>query len=157
VLKRAAEHKGSAFIEIYQNCNVFNDHAFAGFTAKDVKHDNQIRIEHGQPLIFGKEKNRGIRLGGPNGLTPEVVEIGVDGVTVDDIAVYDEKDESGVLAYLLSRIEQPEFPVPIGVFRSVERPIYDSLAAAQLDTAKETRGEGDIMKMLYSGDTWDVK
>ena len=157
VLKRAAEHKGSAFIEIYQNCNVFNDHAFAGFTAKDVKHDNQIRIEHGQPLIFGKEKNRGIRLGGPNGLTPEVVEIGVDGVTADDIAVYDEKDESGVLAYLMSRVEQPEFPVPIGVFRSVERPIYDSLAAAQLDTAKETRGEGDIMKMLYSGDTWDVK
>jgi 2-oxoglutarate/2-oxoacid ferredoxin oxidoreductase subunit beta len=157
VLKRAAEHKGSAFIEIYQNCNVFNDHAFEGFTAKDAKLDNQVRIEHGKPLIFGKEKNRGIRLGGSNNLTPEVVEIGVDGVTADDILVYDESEDSGVMAFLLSRFEQPDFPVPIGVFRSVERPVYDSLAAGQLVSAKETRGEGDIMKMLYSGDTWEVK
>ena len=158
VLKRAAEHKGASFVEIYQNCNVFNDHAFEHFTAKDVKHDKQLYVEHGKPLLFGKDKTRGIRLGGKDGMTPQVVDIGVDGVTEADILVYDEKDESGAMAYLLSRFAPPEFPVPIGVFRAVEsRASYDKLANDQIQAATEKRGPGKIMDLLHSGETWEVR
>jgi 2-oxoglutarate/2-oxoacid ferredoxin oxidoreductase subunit beta len=153
VLKRAAEHKGSAFVEIYQNCNVFNDGAFEAFTAKDVKTDRQLVIEHGKPLLFGADKKRGIRL---RDLNPEVVEIGKDGVTEKDILVYDEKQPSGALAYLMSRLDLPEFPMPIGVFRQVERPAYDASAREQITSAQAKRGKGEIMKLLKSGETWTV-
>lgn len=152
-LKRAAEHKGSAFVEIYQNCNVFNDGAFEGFTAKDVKAERQLLVEHGKPLLFGADKKKGIRL---RDLNPEVVELGKDGVTEKDILVYDEKQHSGALAYLLSRFELPEFPMPIGVFRDVDRPLYDIAAKEQITQAQAKRGKGDIMKLLRSGETWTV-
>jgi 2-oxoglutarate ferredoxin oxidoreductase subunit beta len=154
VLKRAAEHKGSAFVEIYQNCNVFNDGAFESFTAKDMKSEKQMVIEHGKPLLFGADKKKGIRL---NALNPEVVEVGTDGVTEKDILVHDEKQESGAMAYLLSRFDQPEFPVPIGVFRQVSRPTYDQLVKTQITSAQEKRGKGDIQKLIRSGETWTVK
>jgi 2-oxoglutarate/2-oxoacid ferredoxin oxidoreductase subunit beta len=153
VLKRAAEHKGSAFVEIYQNCNVFNDGAFENFTAKDVKVDRQVVLEHGKPLLFGAEKKKGIRL---NNLNPEVVEVGKDGVTEKDILVYDEKQESGALAYLMSRLDLPEFPMPIGVFRSVQRPTYDELVREQITSAQAKRGKGDIFALLKQGETWTV-
>ncbi len=156
VLKRAAAHKGSAFVEIYQNCNVFNDQAFQHFTAKDAKKEMQLRVEHGKPMLFGKDNTKGIRLGGKSGLEPEVVELGVDGITVDDILVYDEAQESGAMAYLLSRFLPPKFPVPIGVFRAVERPIYDQQFHAQLQLAVDKRNEGDLKELLHSGDTWKV-
>jgi 2-oxoglutarate ferredoxin oxidoreductase subunit beta len=154
VLKRAAEHKGSAFVEIYQNCNVFNDGAFEHFTAKDAKVEKQLIIEHGKPLLFGAEKKKGIRL---NNLNPEVVEIGQNGVTDKDILVYDEKQESGAMAFLLSRFDYPEFPIPIGVFRNVQRPAYDQLVKEQLTSAQEKRGKGDIQKLIRSGETWTVR
>jgi 2-oxoglutarate/2-oxoacid ferredoxin oxidoreductase subunit beta len=153
VLKRAAEHKGSAFVEIYQNCNVFNDAAFEHFTAKDVKVEKQLVIEHGKPLIFGTDKKKGIRL---NNLNPEVVEIGTNGVTEKDILVYDEKQDSGAMAFLLSRFELPDFPMPIGVFRSVARPTYDQLVKEQITSAQEKRGKGDIEKLIRAGETWTV-
>lgn len=153
VLKRAAEHKGSAFVEIYQNCNVFNDGAFEGFTAKDVKAERQVVLEHGKPVLFGADKKRGIRL---RDLNPEVVEIGKDGITEKDILVYDEKQHSGALAYLMSRLDLPEFPMPIGVFRQIERPTYDASTKEQLTTAQAKRGKGEIMKLLRSGETWTV-
>ncbi|MEQ8978091.1 MAG: 2-oxoacid:ferredoxin oxidoreductase subunit beta [Deltaproteobacteria bacterium] len=156
VLLRAAEHKGAAFVEIIQNCNVFNDRAFEHFTAKDVKKDQQLHVEHGKPLIFGKDGNRGVRLVGKNGLTPEVVTIGENGITEDDILVYDETQHSGVMAYFLSRMEPPEFPVPIGVFRAVNRPVYEEQTTEQVRWAKEKRGEGTIHDLLHSGDTWTV-
>lgn len=156
-LLRAAAHKGAAFVEIIQNCNVFNDRAFEHFTAKGVKNDAQLRVEHGKPLIFGKEVKRGIKLGGKNGLTPEVVTVGEGGVSEDEILVYDEKQHSGVMAYFLSRMEPPEFPVPIGVFRAVDRPVYEEQTTAQVAWAKDKRGEGTIQDLLHSGDTWTVK
>jgi 2-oxoglutarate ferredoxin oxidoreductase subunit beta len=155
VLERAAAHKGTAFIEIYQNCNVFNDGAFESFTGKDVKKESQLHIENGKPLIFGAKRDKGILLG-PDG-APRVVEIGKDGVTEADILVYDEADPTGAMAFMLSRLEAPHVPIPIGVFRNVERPTYDGMNTSQMTSAQEKRGRGDVMKLLHSGETWEVR
>ncbi len=152
-LKRAAEHKGTAFVEVYQNCNVFNDGAFSYATERDTKADTVIEIEHGKPLIFGKNRDRGIRL---NGMDPEVVELG-KGISEDDLLFHDEKSPEPSLAYLLSRMRYPEFPDPIGVFRAVERPVYDERMDNQIAETIEKRGEGDLEKLFNSGDTWEVE
>ncbi len=106
-----AAHKGTAFVEIYQNCKIFNDGVFEYATDKSVKADNALFLEHGKPMIFGKDRNKGIRL---NGITPEVVEIGKD-CAIDDLLIHDEKAEQPTLSYLLSRMVHPEFPECIGV------------------------------------------
>lgn len=157
VLERAAAHPGSAFVEVYQNCNVFNDGAFESITAKDVKAEQQLHIEHGKPLLFGKDKKRGIRLGGTNGLTPEVVELGVNGVTEKDILVFDSKEQSAAMAFLLSRFQPPEFPVPIGIFRDVERDVYEKEAHEQIERVKKQFGAGDMQALLESGETWSIE
>jgi 2-oxoglutarate/2-oxoacid ferredoxin oxidoreductase subunit beta len=152
VLKRAAEHKGTAFVEIYQNCNIFNDGAFEYATAKDSKLDTTVELEHGKPLIFGKNKNKGIRL---NGTEPEVVELG-KGISEDDLLFHDEKSPEPTLAYLLSRMRHPEFPEPIGVFRAVDAPKYDVELNKQVDAAREKKGPGDLDALFNSGETWTV-
>ena len=151
-LKRAAEHRGTSFVEVYQNCNVFNDGAYDYATDRETKSDTVIELEHGKPLVFGKNRSKGIRL---NGLTPEVVELGA-GVSESDLLVHDEAAREPTAAYLLSRMRYPEFPEPIGVFRSVDRPKYDELLNAQVDEARGTRGPGDLQKLFMSGDTWEV-
>ena len=118
VLARAAEHKGTAFVEVYQNCNVFNDGAYTYATDRATKSDTVLELEHGKPLIFGKNRDKGIRL---NGMDPEVVELG-KGISEDDLLFHDEKATEPSLAYLLSRMTHPEFPEPIGVFRAVDHP-----------------------------------
>src|SRR5580692_11008562 len=128
-LKRAAAHKGSAFVEIYQNCKIFNDGVFAYATDKSVKADNDLYLEHGKPLIFGKDRNKGIRF---RGLGPEVVSL-ANGITVDDLLMHDEKAEQPTLSYLLSRMVHPQFPECIGTFRSVRKPSYDELLDGQID------------------------
>jgi 2-oxoglutarate ferredoxin oxidoreductase subunit beta len=152
IVKRASLHKGSAFIEIYQNCNVFNDKAFSQVTDKEFRDDQNVSLEHGKPLVFGKNKEKGIRL---NGLKPEVVKLGENGVTEKDIVVHDEKNAA--LAYLLSRITHPEFPTPLGVFRAETLPTLDQRTREQITKAKAKLGEGDLDKLLYSGDVWEVK
>ena len=107
VLKRAAEHRGTAFIEVYQNCNVFNDGAWDYATDRNTKADTTIELEHGKPLIFGKNRDRGIRL---NGMEPEVVELG-KGITEDDLLFHDEQSPEPSLAYLLTRMRHPEHQV----------------------------------------------
>lgn len=151
VLKRAAEHHGVSFVEVYQNCNVFNDGAFDYATDRATKSDTTIEIEHGKPLIFGKERNKGIRL---NGMDPEVVELG-KGISEDDLLFHDEKSTEPTLAYLLSRMSHPEFPEPIGVFRDVERPSYDTLVNAQVRDARAKK-EGDLASLFGAGETWTV-
>ncbi len=153
-LDRAYRHKGAAFVEVYQNCNIFNDGAFAAFTAKELRAERMLLLEHGKPMIFGKERNKGIRL---NGTRPEVVEIGKNGVTEADIMVHDETREDPTLAFILSRMSYPEFPVPIGVLRAVQRPTYDELMTRQIEHAVATEGEGDIRELLVEGDTWTVE
>lgn len=157
VLQRAAEHQGTAFVEIFQNCNVFNDGAFMHFTDKATKADTQLHVEHGKPLLFGKDGQRGIKLGGPTGMAPEVVTIGENGVTVDDILVYDEKDPSGAFPFLLSRLEPPHAPVPLGVLRAIERPIYDQQVNGQVEAARDLKPNASLKGLLESGDTWTVE
>ncbi len=153
VLKRAAEHRGTSFIEIYQNCIVFNDGAFDYATDRDQRAETTLELEHGKPMIFGKNRDKGIRL---NGLTPEVVELG-KGVSEDDLLFHDENAPEPSLAYLLSRMSYPDFPEPIGVFRSVDHPRYDELINNQITDAKAAKGEGDLEKLFNSGDTWIVE
>ena len=152
VLKRAAEHRGVSFVEVYQNCNVFNDGAFDYATNRETKSDTVVELEHGKPLIFGKNRDKGIRL---NGMNPEVVELG-KGIKEDDLLFHDEKAPEPSLAYLLSRMTQPEFPEPIGVFRAVDRPKYDELLNNQIAEARKAKGEGDLAKLFNAGDTWTV-
>ncbi len=153
VLKRAAEHKGAAFVEVYQNCNVFNDGEFAWGTDRQTKTDTTIELEHGKPLVFGKNRDKGIR---QNGMQLEVVTLG-KGITEDDLLFHDEKLPEPSLAYLLSRMRHPEFPEPIGVFRDVQRPMYDQMVDAQIADARAKRGPGDLTALLNSGDTWTVE
>jgi 2-oxoglutarate ferredoxin oxidoreductase subunit beta len=152
ILKRAAQHKGTAFVEVYQNCNVFNDGAWDYATSRDSKADTVVELEHGKPLIFGKNREKGIRL---NGMQPEIVQLG-KGVTEDDLLFHDEKAPEPSLAYLLSRMRYPEFPEPIGVFRAVEAPMYDVELNKQIDVAREKRGDGDLNKLFSAGETWTV-
>ncbi len=153
VLRRAAEHKGVSFVEVYQNCNVFNDGAWEYAADKKVRDENLIELEHGKPLIFGKNRDKGIRL---NGTEPEVVQLG-NGITEDDLLFHDEKAEEPTHAYLLSRMRHPEFPEPIGVFRAVERPTYEAEVNRQTEIAREKRGEGDLAALFETGDTWVVE
>ncbi len=151
-LKRAAAHKGTAFVEIYQDCNVYNHEAWIYATDRESKLDNVIYLEHGKPMIFGKNRDKGIRL---NGMSPEVVTLGA-GVTADDLLIHDERAAEPTLAYLLSRMRHPEFPEPLGVFRSVERETYESLLMGQIDAAKAKHGPGRLESLLDAGDTWVV-
>jgi 2-oxoglutarate ferredoxin oxidoreductase subunit beta len=154
IMERAAAHKGTAFIEVYQNCNIYNDGAFAYLTERDVRDDRTLYVEHGKPLLFGKERNRGIRL---HGLDPEVVTIGENGVTEADILRHDESKPGTHLAHLLSRLDYPDFPVPVGVLRAVERPTYDAMLEEQRTAALARQGEGDLDELFNTGDTWVVE
>ncbi len=150
-LRRAHEHKGSTFVEILQNCSVFNDGAWSNLTEKATKADTQLVLEHGKPLIFGRNRDRGIRLS--SRLEPEVVTLG-NGVSESDLIMYDEHNPS--LAYLLSRIEPPQFPTPIGVFLASPRPTYEQRLVDQVKAARDKLGEPDIDKLLRQGETWTV-
>jgi 2-oxoglutarate/2-oxoacid ferredoxin oxidoreductase subunit beta len=154
VLDRVARHKGTAFVEIYQNCNIFNDGAFESFTARDVRSDRMVALEHGKPLIFGKDRNKGIRL---RGWEPEVVTLGQEGVRETDLLVHDEKAHQPTLAYLLSRMHDPDFPVPIGVFYAVDRPILEDILEHQSTQATARLGAGNLDRLLNSGPTWKVE
>ena len=149
-LRRAHEHRGTSFVEILQNCNIFNDGAFAPLTDKETKADTQLVLEHGKPLVFGKNRDKGIRMSGHR---LEVVELG-KGFGESDLLVHDEQDDA--LAFLLSTMQPPKFPSPIGVFRAVDRTSYDAAINAQLQKAREEQGEGDLDALFSRGDTWEV-
>lgn len=151
-LERAAQHKGSAFVEVYQNCVIFNDGAFTAINDKDVRADKTVYLEHGKPLVFGKNREKGIRL---NGLNPEVV--GMDQVKPDDLLIHDEKAAEPSLGFLLSRMQNPEFPEPMGIFRAVEIPRYTDLVRQQMDQAVAKKGKGDLQALLTGPETWTVE
>ncbi len=152
-IKRAALHKGTSFVEVYQNCYVFNDGAFQWASDKDQKADTTIYLEHGKPLIFGKNRDKGIRL---NGMDPEIVQLG-NGIKEDDLLFHDEKAAEPTLAYMLSRMRYPDFPEPMGVFRCVDAPIYEDELVKQEQQAIAKKGVGKIEDLLNSGDTWIVE
>jgi 2-oxoglutarate ferredoxin oxidoreductase subunit beta len=153
VLRRAATHVGTAFMEIYQNCPVFNDGAFDSFTDKSTRADRQVRVVHGKPLLFGASNDKGLRLN-PKTLSLEVVTLGENDVTLDDIAVHDETNS--MLAAMLARMTYPAFPMAIGVLFAERRPTYDGTLAAQQQQAQETLGKGDLAKLLRGGHTWEI-
>ena len=154
IVQAAARHKGVSFVEVYQNCNIFNDNAFDYFAERTVRSDNMIYLEHDQPMIFGKERSRGIRM---NGARPEVVNIGEGGITVDDLLVHDIYQKDPSVAFMLARMEYPEFPQPVGIFRTVERDTYEDMMQAQIDAAITKQGRGSLEKLIHSGDTWVVE
>jgi 2-oxoglutarate/2-oxoacid ferredoxin oxidoreductase subunit beta len=151
IVRRAYVHRGTSFVEILQNCNIFNDGAFADLTEKDTKAETQLVVEHGKPLLFGKNRDKGLRM---RGHSLEVVQLG-NGLTEADVIVHDEQDAA--LGYLLSLMRPPKFPTPIGVFRAVERPTYEQILGDQIDSAKQRQGAGDLEQLLHRGDTWIVE
>src|SRR3954453_20538818 len=150
VLERAAKHKGTAVVEIYQNCNIFNDGAFENATDKETKSATTISAEHGKPLIFGKACDKGIRL---NDMKPQVV--GLSEVPKDDLLIHDEKGPSS-LAYILSRMRQPDFPEPLGVMRDVEFVRYVDMVRKQNVDAIAKQGEGNRQSLVDGPETWTV-
>jgi 2-oxoglutarate ferredoxin oxidoreductase subunit beta len=155
MVDRLAKHKGSGFLEVYQNCNIFNDGTFKNFTERDVREDRMLYLEHGKPLLFGKNKQKGIRLNAQT-MEAEVVTVGENGVTANDLLVHDENSPRSYLAYILGRFQYPDFPVPMGVFRQVLRPTYEEMLAEQINTAITNKGPGNLQKLLHSGETWVI-
>ena len=153
MVRRAENHHGSAFVEIYQNCNVFNDGAFSVFTEKDTRDDHVVYLEHGKPLVFGKGRSKGIRL---NGFTPETVNIRDGQYSVNDLLVHNEQDST--LAFILANmIHNPELPRAMGVFLAVDRPTYEERLSDQIAKAKAKRGEGDLRKLIEGEETWTIE
>ncbi len=151
VLRRAAAHKGTAFVEIYQNCQVYNANAYGWATDRETKGDNVVYLEHGKPLIFGKDRDKGIRL---NGDVPEIVNL--NQVSPDDLIIHDEKAADPSMAFRLARMLHPEYPEPLGVFRAVEKPTYEELLMGQIEAERAKRGPGRLEKLFRSGDIWEV-
>ena len=155
-LIRANQHKGASFLEIYQNCNIFNDGAFEVFTEKSTKNENDLFVRHGQPLVFGEKDDKGIKL---DGFTPIVVNL-TDGFTKEDLWIHDETDI--YKAQILARIfdmpsEEQHLPRPFGVFYATnKRATYEDLMTEQLYEAKG-KGEGDLDKLLKGSETWEIK
>lgn len=152
IFLRAAAHNGTSVVEILQNCVIFNDKAHGFTTERSTQDDHQLRLENGKPMIFGADKNKGIRL---NGFKPEVVTLGENGITEADLLVHDETDAD--IAYILTKMTAPAFPTPLGVFRAVAGAVYNEQVHAQIDAIREKKGEGSLQNLLFSGDTWEVK
>ncbi|MBF0491555.1 MAG: 2-oxoacid:ferredoxin oxidoreductase subunit beta [Deltaproteobacteria bacterium] len=152
VFEAAGRHKGIAFVEILQNCVIFNDGAHASVSDKATKEDLSIKLVEGQPLIFGKEKNKGLRL---KGFKVEVVEFDAANPP-SDLMLHQTHLEDSTYASILARLELPEYPVPFGVFRSILKPSYEQLLEDQVQSAIEHKGKGNIEKLMNSGETWVV-
>jgi 2-oxoglutarate/2-oxoacid ferredoxin oxidoreductase subunit beta len=152
ILRRAAAHKGSAFVEIYQNCHIFNDGAFEHAKDKKTRLDHVVELEHGKPLIFGTERNKGLRR---SGFGLEVVRLG-DGIGEDDLVVHDEHAAAPALAQLLAAMRHPEMPEAIGVLRDVERPTQNELMAPG-DGPDPTPESADLAALLTGSDSWLVE
>jgi 2-oxoglutarate ferredoxin oxidoreductase subunit beta len=151
-LKAAAAHRGTAFVEIYQNCNIFNDKAFSNITEKETRDDAVVELQHDKPLVFGKAKDKGIRL---NGTELEVISF-ADGFTPADCLVWDETRPNPAIAFMVAQMQPPHFPTPIGVLRSVDLPSFESGVVGQIEREKERKGEGSLEQLLKSGDVWTV-
>jgi 2-oxoglutarate ferredoxin oxidoreductase subunit beta len=152
-LKRASAHRGTSFVEIYQNCNIYNDLAFEWATDRKVKDNHVLELEHGAPMVFGAEQEQGIVL---DGLLPKVVKLG-NGISQSDLLVHDENRDDPTLAYTLSRMRYPQFPEPFGVLRSVQRPIYEESVQEQIKVAQSSaKAPADLHGLFNSGDTWQI-
>lgn len=150
---KSAHHKGTSVVEILQNCVIFNDGTHDLITSKDTKDDYQLHLEHGKAMIFGKEKNKGIRL---KGLKLEVVTLGENGVSEKDILIHDVYEVDPTLHSMLARMQAPQFPVALGIIRAVKQPTYDELVYQQIEASKQQQKYKTIDELLNSGETWIV-
>ncbi|MBI4373179.1 MAG: 2-oxoacid:ferredoxin oxidoreductase subunit beta [Candidatus Omnitrophica bacterium] len=153
VMERAMKHKGISFVEIYQNCNIFNDKAYEPVTGRDTREDRMVMLENGKPLVFGKGRTKAIRL---KGLKLEAVEY-KEGMDMKELLIHNENDPEPTYAYLLTQMEYPDMPVPFGIFREIVKPTYDGMLNAQVEEAIKKRGKGNLKELIYGTDTWTVK
>ena len=154
LLIRAKEHKGASFVEVLQNCIVYNDGIYADFTQKSMVEERQVAVKHGKPLLFGKDGNKGIRLK-PGHMEVEVVTVGIDDIEEKDILVHDETNK--MLAHLLASMESPEFPVAVGVLYCEPGPTYDEGIYSQVDDAIQAQPKASLNELLRTGSTWTVE
>ena len=153
IMIQAEKHQGFSLVEVLQNCPIFNDKTYDDLTKKNLKHENQLILEDGKPMIFGKEENKGIRL---NGLNLEVVTIGKDGIKESDILVHDETEKSSVLHYMLLHMKLPGFPVAMGVIRNVKAKVYDQELHSQINFEKENTKFDSLNDLFLSGNTFKI-
>jgi 2-oxoglutarate/2-oxoacid ferredoxin oxidoreductase subunit beta len=154
-LVRSHKHKGASFLEIYQNCNIFNDGAFEVFTEKGSKPEEVLFLEQGKPLLFGASQNKGIKL---DGFHPVVVSLG-DGISADDLWIHDEKDfyKAQILVRMFDDPKMPgHLPRPFGVFYETDRPCYEEVMALQIEEIQASKGKGDLDKLLRGNETWTI-
>ncbi len=154
VLKEAAEHVGTSIVEILQNCVIFNDKTHEAITDKANKEDRTIILEHGKPMIFGKNRDKGLML---NGFSIKVVTIGENGISEKDLMIHDAHCEDNLLHIKLASLQYPEYPVALGVIRAVKAPNYDSELVTQLEEVKALSKIKTFHDLVHSGDVWEVK
>jgi 2-oxoglutarate ferredoxin oxidoreductase subunit beta len=155
MIKRTGAHKGLAFLEIFQNCNIFNDGAFSVLTEKDTKDDHTLFLEHDKPMVFGKNQDKGIKL---DGIKPVIVDISNGKYSKDDLWVHDELSVSPTHATILAHFDDnKDLPTPVGVFRQYFKETYDGGIANQIKNVVEKKGKGDLEKVLFGGNTWEVE
>jgi 2-oxoglutarate ferredoxin oxidoreductase subunit beta len=156
MLKRAHQHKGTSFVEVYQNCPVFNDATFFAFSDKETKKEEALFLEHGKPLIFGNHEDKGIKL---DGLTPVIIQLNDPGVSANDCWIHDEKDKTK--ANLISRFfdtafNEVYFPRPFGVMYADERPVYEAGLQEQIEAIGSKKGKTPLNKILSRDKTWNI-
>ena len=150
IFKEAAKHKGTSFVEIYQNCNIFNDGTFSAVYERSEREDRILRLNHGKILVFGKDQNKGIRL---RGLKPVIVDLDKD-FNEKELLIHDQFCEDSTLANLLSGFDYPDFPVPMGIIRQVESPTYGEKIEEQIKSQIEKKGVGNLEKLLRGNHAW---
>ncbi len=153
VLSRAYLHKGVSFVEIYQNCIIFNKDTHAPITGRENRDDRALYLEHGKPLIFGKNKGKGIRL---NGIKTEIVNLSDVQDPQKELLIHNENEALPNYAYLLTQMDYPAMPVPFGVFRCIEKPTYDEMMTEQVAATVKSKGKGTLKELLYTEDVWTV-
>ena len=154
VIEAAARHKGTAFIEILQNCVVFNDNVLASFTDRSLREENWVYLEHGKPIRFGKNLAKGLVW---RGTAPVVAVVGENGVREEDLMVHDAHASSSAMAFFLAGLGPPVAPTALGIFRQVEKPTYDDLLMGQIRDAIAANGRGELSQLLNAGTTWLVE
>jgi len=157
VMFEAAKHDGTSLVEILQNCVIYNDKVHAGITSKDVKDDFQLHLKNGEPMVFGRNRDKGIMLQGTRLEVVTIEQDGVKGFKEEDLLIHDQYQQDPGIHLMLAKMQPPHFPVALGVIRSTMYPTFDDLVEEQISIAKQTSKIKNVDDLLNSGDTWEIK